>query len=78
MNGSYISYFDDGKIKNQTQYENGVEFGNFYWFHPNGNIKNRGYLKNGLKEGIYEVFDKLGKRILKKSCIKNRFELMHS
>ena len=66
----------DGKLKNQTQYKNGIEFGNFYWFHSNGNIKNRGYLENGLKEGIYEVFDELGKRILKKSCIKNKCELM--
>ena len=76
MNGSYLSYFFDGKLKNQTQYLNGIEFGNFYWFHSNGNIKNRGYLEDGLKEGIYEVFDEQGGRILKKSCIKNKCELM--
>ena len=30
LDGSYISYFVDGKLKNQTQYKSGIEFGNFY------------------------------------------------
>ena len=33
LDGCYISYFDDGKLKNQTQYKNSIEFCNFYWFH---------------------------------------------
>lgn len=65
MQGEYLEYFEDGKIKLKGIYDKGLMTGIWVEYHPNGKIKLTGNYINNKKEGTWTEFDENGKQIKK-------------
>jgi len=59
--GSWIQYFDDGKVKLQSSYKNDLKDGSLVVFYPNGQKFNIGQYKNGYPDGQWLTYDLDGK-----------------
>lgn len=57
-------YLDNGRIRFEGYYENGIKNGQFVWYYSSGQIKRRGRYLNNKRDGLWEFFDEQGNRIL--------------
>tara|TARA_Y100001936_G_C16010453_1_gene633249 strand:+ start:163 stop:1365 length:1203 start_codon:yes stop_codon:yes gene_type:complete len=56
FNGSYISYHDNGQIKEKFTYKNNLVHGDYSSFFDNGQIMEEYFFKNGILEGNPKVY----------------------
>ncbi|MBP5369646.1 MAG: hypothetical protein J6Z01_14470 [Bacteroidales bacterium] len=59
-NGKAYSYSENGNLKGEFVYLNGVLSGAFKVYHPNGNVAVSGTLLNGEKNGLITEYDEYG------------------
>lgn len=58
--GRCIVYSNNEK-KSIQQYLNGVDYGNWIFYHPNGKIETKGKFRNGLRVGKWKYYYESGK-----------------
>lgn len=54
--GNYVSYYENGQIKSDVNYREGVLTGNFKYFHPNGKISKEGTYFAGKEDGLVKCY----------------------
>lgn len=64
-NGAWKHYYlSNNQLSFEGFYENGLESGMHVYYWPNGEVKRRGSYAGGNREGLWEFFDRQGKRIV--------------
>ena len=53
--------YNDGVKRSIQQYVNGVDYGNWLFYHPNGKIETKGKFKNGKRVGTWKYYYSNGK-----------------
>ncbi len=56
LEGKTTTYFNDGAISTESNYENDTLNGSYYSYYMNGNIHKQGHYKNGNLEGEWVTF----------------------
>ena len=51
--GSWLSYWANGKLQSKTNHKNGKLEGSWVSYHLNGQLRDKGQYKNGLKDGSW-------------------------
>ena len=51
--GSWLSYWVNGKLQSKTNHKNGKLEGSWVSYHLNGQLRDKGQYKNGLKDGSW-------------------------
>jgi mono/diheme cytochrome c family protein len=72
--GSFTSYFENGKISSEEFYKDGLRYGNWRFYHENGPIKKELNYKKGLLEGKQRYFSTTGKLIYTEIYDKGKLE----
>ncbi|MDZ7845578.1 MAG: hypothetical protein U5L96_01675 [Owenweeksia sp.] len=57
-------YLDNGRLKFEGKFENGLPNGVHTFYYPNGQVKRRGKYLLGENDGLWEYFDEKGNRII--------------
>src|SRR3954468_7904634 len=65
ISGKYKSYYENGKLMVEGNFDDGEKSGSFTEYHENGTPARRFNYVNGLRHGVVEVFDDDGKPIQK-------------
>src|SRR6187551_2603655 len=60
LNGSYKSYYPNGKLEMEGKFEDGKRAGTFLEYHENGKLLRKISYMNGLRHGAVEVYDEDG------------------
>ena len=64
---SHVEYYENGQIKQEGIYKNGIRDGKWIYYRENGQIGWEKTWKKGKKDGKWVEYDKEGS-IMKKSC----------
>lgn len=57
-------YLNNGNLSFEGAFENGLESGTHIYYWPDGEVKRRGNYNGGVRDGLWEFFDRDGKRIV--------------
>lgn len=60
IEGSFILYYPDGKLKKEVEFKNGEENGRYKSFHPNGQLSLDAVKKNDSTTTYYKSYDENG------------------
>ena len=63
FNGKIKEYYDNGILKFEGSYLNGIENGKIKDYYENGNLKSERQYLNGIKKGKINQYDLYGKLI---------------
>ena len=53
LNGAWITYWENGRIKEEGNYSKGLKNGVFKYYDSKGKLLLEGEMKNGLKDGVW-------------------------
>ena len=53
-------FYPDGKLKSETNYENGKLEGIAKIYYENGQLRGKGNFRNGVKEGLWVIYNEDG------------------
>lgn len=56
LDGPYVSYYANGKVKSKGSYKNGLPTGEWEYFYENGKLKMKGELEKGSNHGPWKYF----------------------
>src|SRR5205085_12011245 len=59
--GLWITYYENGKLKDKTTYTKGDITGEYFQYFENGNVSQKGVYYKGKADGKTEVYDEDGK-----------------
>ena len=62
--GKVTAKYDDGKLKFESQWKDGLQEGTQKQYYPSGKLMVEGTFKKGKADGIIKVYDETGKVIL--------------
>ncbi|MFQ3578751.1 MAG: hypothetical protein SNJ71_01245 [Bacteroidales bacterium] len=60
LNGEFTSYYDNGAVKVQATFINGVVNGEYKTYYPNGQIKELRNYENGKSNGMWYLYNEKG------------------
>jgi antitoxin component YwqK of YwqJK toxin-antitoxin module len=69
MSGEWLSYHENGSLKERVLFENGIENGAFTEFHPNGKLATEGTYHESREHGILKMYDSTGTLFRQMECI---------
>ena len=51
------------KCKQKINYKNGLKVGDYYQYFEDGTLATKGFFVNGKEEGVFELYNREGKKI---------------
>jgi antitoxin component YwqK of YwqJK toxin-antitoxin module len=75
MQGEWIEYYTDSKIRGKGTYENGVRTGNWVFYYPSGKIEQKGmYDKKGRTQGMWQWYYESGNLLREENYLNGKRE----
>ena len=62
QHGPWTTWYRNGKIENQAQYDHGIRVGTFKWYHENGQLQAQGNYEGGKKTGVWTTWHANGSK----------------
>ena len=63
--GLFKEYYENGKLKSETNYADGKKDGPYKEFHENGQLKLEANFKAGEIDGVVKAYDESGRMVIK-------------
>ena len=60
LHGDYVSYYEDGTLRQKSHYENGLREGLDEFYYENGSLQERCFYKNDKLHGTFEAYNEDG------------------
>ena len=74
LDGSYVSYFEDGNIKSKGFFKNNISTGQWTYYHPNGKPRMEGQIVDGKNYGIWIYYYETGLKKMEGPIIESKRE----
>jgi len=61
--GHWQCFYDNGKVREEGDYQQGKKSGHWKFYHENGNLALEGSYENGLEKGAWKMYDESGNQL---------------